>query len=469
MPVRRARKPSEDEVLSRWTALGLEQRKAVMSFDDIVLVGRIRSALQALFEKHSVMQQLCVNLGCEDTGSVDPFEASVLLKHAFEFTWGIARMADNPSIVMMSAAASPIMVMKVGFLQETQRLVGNMKNVLPDFLTQQATRMPMPKARWKDLWGVEPSSMIALEQQLAKLAEQALWAMVSDQSLAAQSIEEDTGTSDLSLELWMTEHDREVSRAREAASRAGKKKKKRQRPQPTLPSASAEMSGDDIEPETQFEAVSSLHSDAEGGDIVVHGSYASLPPYLTSKSEDVSTPVSSTREDGTTFTEESIDQDPEPVVEPCSSACGLLDLRPPSTPPSSACGSRHWNPPQLVTYIWDHTSQMTSPRNHNEETPESSTCVSGAVTRTPASRDSDAHGTPWHRGQWVLSKQAPVIDGKPRAFVRNTFIDIDDPGDDRKLRSSRPSRSLSPGFSPAVSRQPPEPPPCADQWQWYWH
>lgn len=467
MPARRAsaaakRKYSEDEVLQRWSSLSLEQRKAVMRFDDVVLVGRIRSALQALFEKHSVMQQLCANLGCEESGTTDPFEASVLLKHAFEFTWGIARMADNPSVVMMNAAAHPIMVMKVGFLQEAQRLIGNMKNVLPDFLAAQTSRMPMPKARWKDLWGVEPSSMIALEQQLAKLTEQALWAMVCDQSLAAQSIEEDAAVVDLSLEPWMAEHDQEVVRAREA-SKASKKKKKRAAQKSasrTEPSAedddAAELGfGDDIEAEPQ-EALDLSGFDLEGGDIVVHGSYTSLPPCPT-KSEDIATPLSSIGEDSTRFTEES--GDPElPAMEPC-------ELRPPCTPPSSPCASRLWQPPQLVNYIWGHTSQLSSPRRHGEapQIAPSTSCSGSAVasTRTPESRDS---GVPRHRGQWIMTNQAPANGGKERAFVRNTFIDFD-PGDGSRIKSSRSSRSLSPSFSLHT----PKAAACTDQWQWYWH
>jgi len=469
MPARRAavpvrRKHSEDEVLLRWSGLSLEQRKAVMSFDDVVLVGRIRSALQALFEKHTVMQQLCANLGCEDTGTADPFEASVLLKQAFEFTWGIARMADDPSVVMVNAGATPVMVMKVGFLQEAQRLIGNMKNVLPDFLSQQASRVPLPKARWKDLWSIEPSSMIALEQLLAKLAEQALWAMACDESLVAHSIEEDVSLSELSLEPWMTEHDQEVVRARDAASRASKKKKKRQRP--LVATLRAEPSIEVIPTQE-----SDTELDMEGGALA----------------EDEYTLLSSTQEDSTRFSETQFDDRMDHVVDSFSEFCveeigdhekesgdqeDVADepcyLKPPSTPSSSPCFSRHWQPPQLVNYIWSHTSQMSVDRQDSELAPPSSSSASGiASTRTPESRDSVTHGTPWHRGQWILSTQAPATSpGKTRAFVRNTFIDIDR-GDDSKIKASRSSRSLSPSFS-TYTRQAAAP-PVTDQWQWYWH
>merc|ERR1712039_1109461 len=62
------------------------------------------------------------------------------------------------------------------------------RRVLPDFLSQQSNRIPQPRARWKDMWATEASSMLVVEQRVASLIEQALWAMMDDDSLLAEPV-----------------------------------------------------------------------------------------------------------------------------------------------------------------------------------------------------------------------------------------------------------------------------------------
>merc|ERR1719506_2299945 len=64
-------------------------------------------------------------------------------------------------------------------------LLSCFRQALPDFLTSQSSRSPIPKARWKDLFSSKPQSVAAMDKQLAKLMEQSLWLMVSD---AAHSV-----------------------------------------------------------------------------------------------------------------------------------------------------------------------------------------------------------------------------------------------------------------------------------------
>merc|ERR1719183_1272019 len=122
--------------------------------------------------------------------------------------------------------------MKAAFLEQPERLCHQMKRVLPDFLSAKAPRALLPRPRWKELWLCEPASMAALEQQLARLVEQALWAMAADPAPATPAVEALSRPTAVELEPWMVEHDDEVAKAREATKM--KKKKRRQKQQLTL-------------------------------------------------------------------------------------------------------------------------------------------------------------------------------------------------------------------------------------------
>merc|ERR1719465_327706 len=129
--------------------------------------------------------------------------------NAFEFTWQFCEPKNNPELVlvkdgemslllvnreeaeaddrpikehlvqpriMMVDSDAPLLVLKPNVLMSDD-FFERFKYALPDFLSTQTKRMPLPRARWKDLWASEPASIIALHEMLAKLVEQALWAM----------------------------------------------------------------------------------------------------------------------------------------------------------------------------------------------------------------------------------------------------------------------------------------------------
>merc|ERR1712157_605871 len=61
--------------------------------------------------------------------------------------------------------------------------IADLRKVLPDMLRPPAgtaTRRQLSKVLWKDIFITEPSSVTAMEQQLVKLVEQALWHMATE-------------------------------------------------------------------------------------------------------------------------------------------------------------------------------------------------------------------------------------------------------------------------------------------------
>jgi len=475
--VGRGAMPTEAEVLQRLTALSLEQRRAALRFEDAALVGRLRTALQVLFEKQSMMQQLCVNMGCE--GGDDAFEVSILLKQAFEFTFGTGRLVSDPSVIHQLAA--PVLIMKGAFLQDPQHLYDQMRGILPDFLSPKAPRPRLPKARWKELWATEPTSMAALEQQLAKLTEQALWAMAAEPEPMPTVAEAEADDGAVEMEPWMAEHDEEVSKAR---AKPAKKKKKNRKPkaQPTSeltedatgePVEDLEDDGQEADEPEDLEEEDSVPT--KDNSIFVEGSYLTLPfPVPDCRDEEErSMPTSS-------------------GAATSSGALGAYDgdmpwcHRPPLTPPSSPLGtSRTWRPAQLVNYLWGQTSQLSQLADGLELPQQCCSSPSAPVSThtpvTPMSCASSQGGTPWSRGQWRPFPQASGSGGTPRVVVRNTFIDME--VDDSGNAGHRSSRSLSPSFGSPVSRtpvpfQPSHPLPdkpnvvylnSNEQWQWHWH
>jgi hypothetical protein len=451
------------------------------------------------------MQQLCSNLGC-DTGD-DAFEGSTLLKEVFEFTWGVSRLASDPKVAVLSPTASPAMVMKVDFLQQPERLAEQMKGVLPDFLSPKPPRAVLPRARWKELWVSEPSSIMGLEQQLAKLVEQALWVMAAEPLPAACGTDAtEASPSELQLEPWMTEHDDQVAKARGAEKKAKKPKKKK--PQLTVLEPIEDTAQSDSEEEedlelcaavggctteasdvenslaeqvhaqldlaTSFEAESDQAGGVgiEGSSVVVQGSYLSLPLPIEQPALGVGE-------------EYPMHMSPLHLPDALNEELPPCALRPPRTPPSSPLGaSRTWQPPELVNYLWGQTSRLSASPGDGEAC-ESHPCTpggaSGAIsTRTPVtpmSLTSSAQGTPFHRGLWMPVQQQVPVPSTTRLVVRNTFIDVDVMRDAEKTPGQRSSRSLSPSFSPSSK---PENAPTrtipevdlsggSEQWQWYWH
>jgi hypothetical protein len=178
------RKVPEDEIRHRWAGLSADRRVAVMSFDDAVLVDRIKSSLQALFQKQMMMNATMSTLGMDMPGSsADPFANSTIFTQAFEFTWPASRSLQNPHLVMLEAGSLPIMAMKLDFAARPQ-IFEDFKALLPDLFAERSKRTPIPRARWKDLWNSEPSSVSDMERQIVKLVEQAFWTMGADHAFA---------------------------------------------------------------------------------------------------------------------------------------------------------------------------------------------------------------------------------------------------------------------------------------------
>merc|ERR1711974_441417 len=151
------------EIKSRWAHLSLDKRKDVLCFEEPVLVDRIKASLQALYNKQEWMRSLGIQLsGVAD----DPFAASSLFTQAFEFTWQIARSARNPNVVLVAPSGRPVMAVKDSFL-EGEKLFVEFGRVLDDFLSERCGRVPLAKPRWKEIWTSEPSSVAAVELQLA--------------------------------------------------------------------------------------------------------------------------------------------------------------------------------------------------------------------------------------------------------------------------------------------------------------
>mmetsp|Transcript_131400 Transcript_131400/g.293993 ORF Transcript_131400/g.293993 Transcript_131400/m.293993 type:complete len:563 (-) Transcript_131400:97-1785(-) len=416
MPVPRGRRRErigEEEVRRRFWALSLEQRQAALEFDDPCLLERIQSALAELFNQQTLMRQLGISLGCEDDS--DPFEASTLLKEAFEFRWSMGRHKQNPNLVLVDPRQRPMMVIKDDFLTRPD-IFERFQAVLPDILAPRTARTPLPRARWKELWTSEPSSIIALEQQLARLVEQALWAMDADGAVCSSS---ETGASpvasgaggreataaatdgdavavfdDQGLEPWMREHDQGVVRAKEAAARRKKAKKKSQGQKARVGPGSVPLEPmaeeveaalvDDIERDDDEAALAaSPEEPVTMAEELVEEATAS-PTQPPEPQEPEAEAEAAGSEEGSSSSgsfvhgswvepppawnskTECTEDDEEPRCmtpwlddDPCL-ATGRPDYPPSRTPPSSpSVASGTWQPQQLVCYIWGQTAQFT--------------------------------------------------------------------------------------------------------------
>jgi len=214
----RRHQPSAEEVTSKWRTLSLGERQKVMTFEDRDLVSAIQCALSELQLNHEAM----VAAGLADDS--DPFKSSLLLRDAFAFNFNGKRSSSDPSLAIV-ASESSFMGMTDEFLTR-EDFFDQLKIVLPDVLSPKpaSKRIRSPRPSWKHLWDVAPSSFSALEQNLVKTVEQALWAMTSNPQLVAPTagpVEQD-GTLD---EDWM---DEDVSDAKLKKTSGKKSKKKRQ-------------------------------------------------------------------------------------------------------------------------------------------------------------------------------------------------------------------------------------------------
>lgn len=403
-----------------------------MSFEDAVLVDRIKSSLQALFQKQMMMNATMSTLGMEVAGSsADPFATSTIFTQAFEFTWPASRSMQNPHLVMMEAGSLPIMAMKLDFAARPQ-VFEDFKALLPDLFSDRSKRNPIPRARWKDLWNSEPSSVSEMERQIVKLVEQAFWAMGADhafansddgmQQITNSKVQLQVAACDadcIDFEDWMMEPCLSPNAKPSGDPKKTTKKKKargvpagltRQPSQsPSVLQETDEGSLDESEPNGEQYIESKEDIDENIGQGVFHIGAA----------------------------HSGISAEPTAACTPTAACSKFRDL--PKLPPVSPLGSNaSMQPRQLVCYIWNQTSQFP---NDNAE---------HGQTRRAADN--------FFRGAWLEPSQPGTPCVSAKAVVKNTFVDIDDPSE-RPSSMSRASRSLSP--SHLHSRD--------ESWHDHWH
>lgn len=378
--------------------------------------------------------------------------------------------------------------------------------------------VPIPKARWKELWTLEPTSVLALELQLVKLVEQALWAMVADPAFAVSTAPATppADSTRLVLEPWMEEFDEKVAKD-------VRRKKKKTKQRPTLAPMVEEVfetdqysrdeSDEDVTsaklatPNQPVESVaegcetevvrrtsdsscssaktslSQTHSDeallfdrgASGNTVQgeLQGAELSwIPPSLSQPSFGILTPNELEHDYWNPYENEFLvgEEPSNNSASDCRAQVnGESSIRPPLAQPASLHEHHNWQPTQLVCYIWNQTSQLSTGRRDGSVSPKHSPCTS-AASPSRASASTHTPSTPWHRGLWsrvTPQTQTPLVS----AVVRNTFISVDvdadtDAGSPGKSKV-RCSRSLSPSLISNAEVQE----SGGDQWfsSWYWH
>lgn len=228
--------PSEEEVRRCWDALTLEQRQQATVFHDSVLVKQIMEASQELHRQHTLQAQLMQHHGISLANGEDPFLSSELLTNAFQFSWESQRNVQNPNIVVLDKSRPPAIALKANFISRPD-FFDIIKEALPDLCCARTGRVVLPRARWKEIWSFEPSSIAQMKAQLAKLVEQALWAVPIDFPTPAQAADGLTEVSakqqplvaleaEVVFEPWMAQDsDPKVPEAKSKKSSKTKKKK----------------------------------------------------------------------------------------------------------------------------------------------------------------------------------------------------------------------------------------------------
>merc|ERR1719419_25139 len=280
-----------------------------------------------------------------------------------------------------------------------------------------------------------------MEQQLAKLVEQALWAMGSDPTYAVPSVTsslEDCLSSDLvKFESWMMSTGSGKGKPGGQTGDAKKKKK----PKKTVRSSTAPVIGDLIDDggsETTKDTI--LEEDQQDGDMSPTIAPCSLQGGERAMSDDESVGMGSFHL-GEAGTLAEVSCDPTAASTPNFAHTGKKSGCLPTPPPSPLAAHQAMAPNRLVCYIWNQASQC----EHNLLSPRSTagSALGQSTADTPTPK---VASTPFTRGQWTGPPGRPVQHAQPSMIsvvVRNTFVDIDDPSQ-CPLETLRKSRSLSP-------------------------
>lgn len=461
---------SEEEVRRCWDAMTLEQRQEATRFHDPVLVERIWEASQELLKQQMVQSQVMQHLGISLPGVADgedPFLSSELLNKAFEFSWMAQRNAQHPSIVVLDSNRPPAMALKADFISRLD-FFEVLREALPDLLCPRTGRVPLSRARWKEIWAFEPSSIAQMKAQLAKLVEQALWCVPVDFPDAEQTTDgllEITG-GDVAFEPWMAQ-DIDLKTAEAKKKKSAKMKKKKTK---TLDKVDEKSAGDrqkeDFLREVELEVAEDTWLPAGEQDDRLESIEPEDEPSCAA-SRKGGTPEDARSEandfvaqlhDDSAVCEGSMEEGTSTFVP--SRIHGERFILPPQTPPSSPGAGHHyhnWHPRQLVCYIWNQTSQLgASAPDEPEDTPVSRSGHQVSLGQ-PLSPTRPTDSSAASRGGWCRPdrSQLSTTDSSrfssgttPRhfkAFVKNTFIDIED-ATDCPTSNTRSARSLSPSY-----------------------
>mmetsp|Transcript_11840 Transcript_11840/g.22927 ORF Transcript_11840/g.22927 Transcript_11840/m.22927 type:complete len:509 (-) Transcript_11840:157-1683(-) len=485
----RSQRASEDEIRHCWAMLSVNQRLAATRFEDAVLIGRIRSGVQELFEGQARLRHLGLDPDCrgKSGGSSSFFAPSVLFTDAFDLPWKIAKSKENPDLIIMDPDDQPsLMTLRPQLLESDVEVFERFRRVLPDFLRpSRATRPLLAPVRWKDIFASSCSSVAAMEQRLAQLLEQAFWAMVANPAYAVPETPgaptcSDTLAADVPFEDWMVDAEQDETRQ--------KKKKKKQKKR--VGDVASVATGDDIvqecaavskanaescaKPEEQCVAEEDCTNPADliqlplpvsSEDIVndeevrSEFGYQNEPCVMEASVEEVgeSDEAEVTQDDplerqirgeqtrarhywGTRFRRPSFNRLFTRSRRNDSPSEGNAQeprcTRAPSTP--STCSMM--KPQQLVYYIWNQSSQLESSDDRELRVTPPPTPATTATGTSLASTQLPA--TPVSRGFWsTVQEDTPYRGVYPTAVVKNTFIDIEAT---EHTEESRSARSLSP-------------------------
>lgn len=228
----RAQRVNGEEIRRRWSALSLAQRKEITRFDDVGLVNCIRSAVNSILATQVAIER--AGQRPSNLGAPDFFVDSLLLKEVFDLPWKTYTSEEFPDAVLMDIDDQvPLLTVRPRFLEGNQ-IFERLTSVVPDFLGAKAKRTPLHRARWKKLWENLPTTVPALEQQLAQLMEQAFWWLGSNLNFAALVVHEDVQTTpkspkhdDVPFEDWMAEPGTAQASLAPATSKSKKKRSKK--------------------------------------------------------------------------------------------------------------------------------------------------------------------------------------------------------------------------------------------------
>eukprot|EP00930_Biecheleria_cincta_P001463 TRINITY_DN102600_c0_g1_i1.p1 TRINITY_DN102600_c0_g1~~TRINITY_DN102600_c0_g1_i1.p1 ORF type:complete len:402 (+),score=81.26 TRINITY_DN102600_c0_g1_i1:45-1208(+) len=382
MPPAKLERADEGEIRRRWAALDLPKRQAAMYFEDPGLITCIRNAVQNLFQKQVMMAKLGMWQGHES--EPDLLLDSVFLKDIFDLHWIVEKSPEFEDAVLMNPEIQPALMTLKPAACEGCVIFDCLRLALPDFLGSKTGRGPLPRARWKQLWAVEPSSVGAFEQQLAKLAEQALWALGLNHACEARR-EESRPQAHVEVEDWMLEST--VPLPPNAGSKSKKKKHKSKKHgiasnSEVLDSEASVQPQDVDEKEADMEVAASCLT-CKSGDAERHQEQSSVEEGMTAIDSRPSEP-------------EVLQTAPETVSQTAQEA--------------------------VAHQYWDWHSDM-------ERTTAFHWCLPS---------------NPFSRGFWSSSRSSARVEG-PSAVVRNTFIDIVEQ-EDTSQSHLRMSRSLSPRY-----------------------